>query len=520
MLINKNNKVYVWEKQKSNKFEWAWRKQWIQPYESPWSVFRKIMEVNQLKANDLLYLFGNEGIKNLVNPSNAGFYRRELVTMEHFCEHEINHYLGIDYKKMLKESNKKVIGAIQERFRDYAGYYYHSHFTFCSKCLEKGYHSILHQISLFDRCFLHDIVLKNCCPSCKRQYDYFLIDEGFITPFTCVCGYRFIKGETIKDLYKKWNYPISRKRIKNQLVKDWFAIEFDDYHIYTSNYLYDGTQHEHKKDRSLFLTHSLIKHYLNTHYGESNNISRHVSRKCLSSIRRTTGELVKIYKECYPFYIDDTDERILYKKIAFHPWGGKLYRYFYTEIFFDSIRIYKSIARFIRRRILNVYTRQSNDRKRIILRGDTKCKYAFAYHFWRYMVENLSVFYFNDTGFDYLIKDDLTIFFKPYPWTEEFRNIIIQFFRRSRLHDENLTYVKWIINHTLAHLLISLFSECLNVIQEEQSQDFYYIDRKVRYRLLEYVPDFTVLIPDDDRKAMYFYKPIMFQKIKKQLETF
>ncbi|MDG4656410.1 hypothetical protein P6P90_03605 [Ectobacillus antri] len=462
----------------------------------------------------MLYLLGNQEIKKLKNPSNAGINRRELINLSSLCDKELNYYLEYDFKKMYDSDTEKLLGKILFRFDNTPSLYYRNEFTFCKECISKGYHSILHQVDLFNKCFYHDIPLENRCPMCKRQYPYLLSDSGFMDAFICECGYTFNNIVDRREKFRQWTSFLSNFNIKNQRVLDWFNLNLDDYIYYASNYFLDKTQLEYMNIRSTFFYESLLKHYFSKGYGET--ISKSTSSKKIFSTRLTTGEVMKEQTENYNWLVKDIQD--YYKKCAKNPWGERRYRHFYTEIYMDSISTYKSIARYIRKKVLKKHIKHLEDKKFYIVKNKITCKYSYVYYLWRYFVEGDDVFRYINSGIDKRIKKHVEVFCMNYPWNHEFENILYQFFDVSTLTDYSLSAIKWLINHTLAHLLLSLFVICLREVRSVESLTFNDLHQNITFKMYEYIPDFTIIVPKDKNKEMYFYKTrSIIQKIQEEL---
>ena len=58
----------------------------------------------------------------------------------------------------------------------------------CVSCMEFGYHSVLHQLAIFESCPVHKIILKQGCPCCGEETDYAVVTGA------SVYGCRACKG--------------------------------------------------------------------------------------------------------------------------------------------------------------------------------------------------------------------------------------------------------------------------------------------------------------------------------------
>jgi hypothetical protein len=68
---------------------------------------------------------------------------------------------------------------------------------FCSRCMARGYHSVVHQFEGLQRCPIHGTVLETRCRSCGKATRYHLNAKLIDAPFGCAqCGSRHSQGPT------------------------------------------------------------------------------------------------------------------------------------------------------------------------------------------------------------------------------------------------------------------------------------------------------------------------------------
>lgn len=125
---------------------YIWRKKWCWPYESAWGILEKFKYANaldnsvfdmlfNLKVSPVTFMFVKElGIYRNAQLDYKLFYSVLGVPNNHFTH--LNVFLGNQPKVIFRQD-----------------------LYYCPKCIELGYHSYWHQISLITRCPFHDIEL-------------------------------------------------------------------------------------------------------------------------------------------------------------------------------------------------------------------------------------------------------------------------------------------------------------------------------------------------------------------------
>jgi hypothetical protein len=134
-------------------FNFNWSADWIQDYESPWGILEKFMWANAIDGNTILELIGNKNVKQLKKISNAGSRHRSLVYFSSIDSNMSQKIIGMDLKEYHDNLVEKLIHIIPNI--KYVNNYFHSNLSYCPICLRKGYHSILHQLKIFDFCAFH-----------------------------------------------------------------------------------------------------------------------------------------------------------------------------------------------------------------------------------------------------------------------------------------------------------------------------------------------------------------------------
>ncbi|NOU72681.1 DDE-type integrase/transposase/recombinase [Paenibacillus sp. LMG 31458] len=142
----------------------CWNKNWIQSYESPWSLFEKFKYANEINSIELLQTLGTTQVKK-IKTGLRGRRIRNLYTLEGF-EEEL---LTSAFQSNIVETNKinldKITSVLNAKDAHYRSHF-NDHFVYCPMCLQEGYHSLFHQFKLIHECPFHHIKLENVCLNC------------------------------------------------------------------------------------------------------------------------------------------------------------------------------------------------------------------------------------------------------------------------------------------------------------------------------------------------------------------
>lgn len=147
---------------------YIWRKEWCWPYESAWGILEKFKYANALD---------NSVFNTLLN------LRPSPVTLRFVKEFGIYRNAQLDHKLFYS-----VLGVSNNHFTDLNVFWgndpkvlFREDLYYCPKCIELGYHSYWHQISLMTRCPFHDIELMVASQNDKNiKYSIFTVQtEAF-----------------------------------------------------------------------------------------------------------------------------------------------------------------------------------------------------------------------------------------------------------------------------------------------------------------------------------------------------
>ncbi len=68
---------------------------------------------------------------------------------------------------------------------------------FCSRCMARGYHSVVHQFASQQRCPVHGCLLETACRSCAATSSYRIDAKVIGSPFRCPeCGSHYSRAST------------------------------------------------------------------------------------------------------------------------------------------------------------------------------------------------------------------------------------------------------------------------------------------------------------------------------------
>lgn len=123
-------------------------------YESIWCRLLKVAFWNGLNGNELIYVFGPEisARQGLINRPHKSLMRK----FAHFLKVS-GGSLSRAYPPQLKTNPASVAS---EQLRG------------CKECFQQGFHSALYQLTILEKCPLHDTPLREGCPSCQFPERY------------------------------------------------------------------------------------------------------------------------------------------------------------------------------------------------------------------------------------------------------------------------------------------------------------------------------------------------------------
>ncbi|CAG0959405.1 hypothetical protein ANRL4_00573 [Anaerolineae bacterium] len=160
---------------------YCWRRDWVAPYESLWSLLHKFAALNWVCVQGAKQLFQKTSMAD----------RRQRRSHGKWNLHTLGGFDGEKNRKVLKLSPDdlnhslvtSLISSLEIRWLTPE-----TNLRYCPECINRGYHSIFHQLYAISKCPIHDIALTEQCQHCGRKITYELNGRGKATPYSCpVC---------------------------------------------------------------------------------------------------------------------------------------------------------------------------------------------------------------------------------------------------------------------------------------------------------------------------------------------
>ncbi|NEW09873.1 hypothetical protein GK047_28645 [Paenibacillus sp. SYP-B3998] len=333
----------------------------------------------------------------------------------------------------IKQLNKDYIDLI---FKKYPGNdYFREDLTYCKRCLNKGYHSILHQFKLVHYCPFHiNAKLNNRCPQCKITIPYRLNDD--CSGFRCKCGYTFFKDNAHFHVIWKEYQP----RIVSPVIERWVSLNDQNQKELDRIILFS----EINPDKVPNMMERLLSMIDLDH--ESTVKDKHFIIKSHSNLYKQ-GKRLQHYKKAY----DSLDERAL----------ERIERKVNEEIYDSSVNTFTAICSKLLKTILKKH-------RTCIERIDIDkeiCPYAYAYLHWRHCVEGLGKHWRVCSRFfrkkpthlyyqlDTISAQDQYVLHRLISNWEDRKN-------RNRKY-ESVAATKWVINRVIHFIIMNHFKNWL-----------------------------------------------------------
>jgi hypothetical protein len=435
ILINEDMNEY------KEKTMYTWNKNWILPFESPWSILQKFQYTNVLRDTDIFKTLGGERIRKKKSPLWSQMDRK-LIDLNAFDDDRSKAILNISIKELNDQHYSRLLGSENLNL---VYTYFDRELRYCPECLKNGYHSILHQFKLFELCSVHNQAIQNQCPSCHSTIPYELNEKHFKEPFQCKCGHSFIEKDY---LFKLLSFATELKeqniKFKNKEIKKWMSLTDAKRNqlktIYFSRELLDEQSGESKNN-------SILKNFLTAIEASEN--CKSVQTPKIYTINKSNS-INRCYKDA--FFYDKN-----------------------KEIYFSTVAIYKSIARHIRNQLIKEH---KDCIKRLNRRvADPKfCPFALAYLQWKQFVQGVEDFthvdkYKREPGLDFLSPQFIS------DQDEELLDDIL--FQARIITGEDIIRNKfplalWLMNQTIATLLLNHFCMWLELSYKTAEKGQYY----------------------------------------------
>ncbi|MEK3934444.1 hypothetical protein MKY41_03920 [Sporosarcina sp. FSL W7-1349] len=475
--------------------QFTWSTDWMQEYESPWGILEKFMWANAIDGNTVLELVGNENVKRLKNISNAGSRHRSLISFMGMDSKVSKNIIGMDLKVYHDNLVDKVMH-ITPHIK-HVGNYYQSNLFYCPICLSRGYHSILHQLRMFDHCAFHpEQELMDRCEKCNQLMPEYLINRSQKEAFRCNCGHHFLNSDNIRSIFSSWT---EKPKIKNKTISSWLKLSKDKVHKYYVIYPFDNYEKYQvvdNKDYLRFIPKLLVKAFSEDAEDALNNEAIKISSQAgIFNIKNNYQQLKDIYTEAFPYLFSSNNFTEKHKDDSI-----------YFEIYKQTRIIYKAITRYILRKTIKEHSKCVKIFNKARQNGDI-CPHALAFISWKLECEgidaswkierrnNISKTY----GFE-CITEKFNIFPQGTFMThlEEILNPIARDFEFN-IMNYNISGIKYILDKIISHLLIERYIKWLEVIQYPEKYKYIYPD--------DCIPMYVAKIPKNSNEEISFYFP-------------
>jgi len=477
-------------------FEFTWSTDWIQEYESPWGILEKFKYANAIDGNTVLGLIGNENVKQLKNISSARSVHRNLIHFPSIDPKMTENILGINLLEYHDTLIDKLIHLVPQI--KYVGNYFKNNLSYCPICLRRGYHSIFHQIRLFEYCAFHpDQKLIDRCPQCKKAMLEYLINKGNNEAYRCSCGYCFLDSENIRSIFLSWKI---QPKIQYKIINSWIKLPRHKIHKYYINYPFDNYKKYYKLENNetnylTWIPKVLIVAFNEEGLDNNNEIVKISSNKGIFKIKNDYPLLKEHYMEAFSY-------RFLHFKFTEK---NKVDSIFF-EIYKQTRITYKAITRYILRKIIRKHSICVKIFNKAHQNGDV-CPHAFAFVLWRMECEGKNSFSEIETHikisetYDFeCIKERFSTFLHGAFMThlEELLNPTNKDQEFNFLNC-NIASMNYIVNRIISHLLIERYIKWLEVVQQPKKFKLIYPD--------DNIPMYIVKIPQNMNEEINFYFP-------------
>ncbi len=443
----------------------TWNKNWIiSKYESPWGILQKFKYANKATDNDIFTIFGLDKIKL----KKSGFWNnkdRNLYTMEGLDDNFIVNFFGYDIKRTNRETINQFIETLKDNFDEH--YFLRKDVHYCTECIKIGYHSIFHQISLFNKCVYHKVELKNKCPKCGLTIPYEINSKqsSNYEAFKCLCGYVFYEEKKACNFMSTWyqNEPliIQAKELTNLFTINSKQKEMLDQFMF-SDFFIKG----HSSQFTKYINNLIEKEKCSYHYIVYSKISYH------------------------KFTLNSFDNEIL-------EFGD-----FKIEIYQDFKHIYSSIIRHLKKTILSKHLNCILKTKDSVLHYQNISFCQFASAFFKYRQYN-----------DVLDSTDSIESGKTKRWNLKRINRCSDIEDRiiKEIYDKWLEWIKthphlftvafkYILFKVMAHLLYNHFFAILKNTKNKDTNGSYNSNL-----FLNDIPFFAIRVPKDFNEDFEFH---------------
>ncbi len=464
--------------------KYTWDERWVQPYESPFSIFQKLMYANVWSFKELYRELGSSEFKSRKTPL-ISYKFGSLYTLEGFDLKEISCRLGVDMQSNYLNVLSELMDCLGVKLCRYE-----EELQYCAVCLKQGYHSIFHQFHYINQCFIHGTPLHKSCPKCHLEFMYNLRNLQLQKPFQCLCSYNFLAENSERKFFKNWSVPISVDN--NQFIHNVFSLSKSVTEQIKRMYITEVPQKE-----------------------RANIDIVSVALNCPQKPDHLTSQKL-IYTR--------TRDRVCYLKTEMKL-KTKTTKYNYLsdydgeEMFWTMQKIYKAISRKIRKCLLKKHKKcWKYYQHRTAFYNKPLCPYVYAYVHWQGEIQgrkeccsiynSYSRFYFEE--FETYSKSDWNYMYIIYGFIRN--NVIV---KDPLYHDNtksmsqvtpNFFVTKWILAKIYALILLAKFHCWFEIALEYAPRDklFFRAPSKFHIYKKRYYPFYLFYLPDRDRDFAEF----------------
>lgn len=176
-------------KENDNFKQYEWRKEWVRPYESVYSVLRNFCKVNCIDGSKIGKIFGYDRSLSEDFNSTLLMYNNTILYPLRY-ESLMNILFDNKHKDFLRQF-QKIHNKDQTVLFD-------KHIKYCPDCMKYNYHSIYHNLNSIKKCPFHNIELIETpyAYSSVQSITFSTEDNSFINVNNCIlpceCTNKFI----------------------------------------------------------------------------------------------------------------------------------------------------------------------------------------------------------------------------------------------------------------------------------------------------------------------------------------
>jgi len=150
-------------------------------YDSIWSRLHKFIYLNAVDFSTLKWMFHGQRIE-WDGPARFGATSNTLTNLGSLRPSQLREVFQISQDELeLAFCRPYRVIAVDDAPVEYL--------RFCHKCINQGFHAAAFQIPTILRCPIHDVDLRDLCPSCRKPIKYQFRKQEFSVPYGCPCGF-------------------------------------------------------------------------------------------------------------------------------------------------------------------------------------------------------------------------------------------------------------------------------------------------------------------------------------------